>query len=116
MSTATLYRPLARNAHGDAVNAEGKVVRVGEAEKIGTVDVVMGGPNWQPVNGERGNVTDTSGLVGVRISEPVQPRSGDLLVLDGVKYSVRGNAQWTHANGLTGTAPRYSWFTVTATN
>ena len=59
-------------------------------------------------------MVDTIGLVGVPVSEPLQPRHGDLLVVDGIRYSVRGPAQWAHPNTLTGTPPRWTWFTITA--
>jgi len=115
MATGTIYRPLRRNPNGDPVDQGGNVIRIGaNGTEVGTVNgLVLGGPNWQPAN-VRGNVVDTTGLVGVPVSEPVQPTHGDLLVIDGVKFSVQGPPQWSSANTLTGTPRRYRWFTVTA--
>lgn len=111
----TLYRAAAHNEHGDSVDQDGNAVRLGsDGTVVGTITgLVMGGPNWRPANA-RGDVVDTTGLVGVPASEVAQPTHGDLLVVDGVRFSVRGPAAWTHANTLTGTPPRYRWWTVTA--
>lgn len=113
MSTGQLYRPAARDANGDPVDGDGNVIRVGsDGTNVGDVHgLILGGPNWQPANG---GTVDTSGLVGVPVSEPVQPTNGDLLVLDGIRYRVQGPPQWSQSNTLTGTPRRYRWFTVTA--
>jgi hypothetical protein len=115
MSTGVVYRPVARDHNGDAIDADGNVIRVGsDGTEVGTVDgLVIGGPYWQPAN-RRGDTVDTTGLVGVPVSELVQPAHGDLLVVGGIRYRVQGPAQWSHPNTQTGTSPRYNWFTVTA--
>ncbi|WP_197381264.1 hypothetical protein [Mycolicibacterium mengxianglii] len=115
MATGILYRPGERkNAHGDAVDADGNVVRVGSASEVGPVHgLVIGGPNWQPTSA-RGDVVDTSGLVGVPVSELVQPRHGDLLVVDGVRYAIKGPPQWSHTSVLTGSRRRYRWWLISA--
>lgn len=111
MSAATLYRPYARNAHGDPVNSDGKVVRVRDAENIGTINgVVLGGPSWRPADG---GTVDTTGLVGVPVSELVQPEHGDLLVVDGIRYTVHGPPQWA-TRGLVPTPPRFRWWSIAA--
>ncbi|QEN13468.1 hypothetical protein ACRDU6_13025 [Mycolicibacterium sp. ELW1] len=111
MATGTLYRPAARDAHGDPVDAEGNVVHVGG--EVGTISgLVVGGPKWQPA-GQRGDIVDTTGLVGVPLREPVQPEHGDTLVMDGVKFKIQGPPQWA-SRGLVTTTPRYRWFTITA--
>jgi hypothetical protein len=103
---ANIYRAPKRDRFGDAVDDDGNPA---ELEFIGTATgVIIGSQSWQPRN-TRGDVVDTTGLVGVPVAEPVQPRLGDLLVVDGVRHAVKGPAQWTHANTLTGTAPRYTW-------
>jgi hypothetical protein len=113
MSTATLYRPFARDRNGDAVDSDGNVVRVGgPGTRVGDVHgIVVGGPSWRPADG---GTVDTTGLIGVPTTEPVQPTHGDLLVIDGIRYTVQGPPQWA-TRGLVQTPPRYRWWAVTAT-
>lgn len=113
MATGTLYRPHARNEHGDPVNADGQVARASEAENLGTITgLVIGGPSWRPTN-RRGEVVDTTGQVGIPADSDVQPTHGDLLVIDGVKFKIHGLPQWA-SRGVVPTPPRYRWWTVTA--
>jgi hypothetical protein len=109
-----VYRPPARDAHGDPVDTDGRPIRVGgDGTNVGTVSgLVIGGPSWQP-SSRRGDVVDTTGQVGVPVNEAVQPRHGDLLVVDGTSYRVHGPPQWA-TRGLVATPPRYRWFTITA--
>lgn len=109
MASGVLYRPVGRDAHGDPIDSSGNVVHVGD--EVGTVNgLVIGGPKWQPA---AGGVVDTTGLVGVPVSEPVQPAHGDLLVVDGIRYKVQGPPQWA-TRGLVSSPPRYRWWTITA--
>jgi hypothetical protein len=112
VATGTLYRPAARDANGDPIDADGNVIRVGnDGTKVGDIrGIVIGGPSWRPA--DNGTV-DTTGLVGVPTSEPFQPTHGDLLVLDGVSYRIQGPPQWA-SRGLVETPPRYRWWTATA--
>ena len=114
MATAILHRPVARNEHGDPVDGDGDVVRLGDDEHVGQLTVIVGGPSWRPVNGAHGDVVDTSDMIGVEVSEPVQPQAGDTLVIAGTKFHVRGPAQWSHDSVLTGTPRRWRWWTITA--
>src|SRR4051812_42750145 len=102
MASGVLYRPVSRDSNGDPTDSDGKVVRGGaDGTEVGTVDgLVIGGPNWQPVN-DRGDVVDTTGLVGVPVAESVQPRHGDLLVVEGIRFAVKGPPQWSNPNTLT---------------
>ena len=108
---ATLYRPAARNEHGDPVDGDGNVTRNGTA--VGDIDgIVFGGPRWRPIN-DRGDIVDTSGMVGIPVTAQHQPRHGDTLVIDATPYAVKGPPQW-QTRGLVATPPRYHWWTVTA--
>ena len=101
MATGVLYRPVARDEHGDPVDSGGNVTRVGD--EVGSINgLVLGGPNWQPAGG---GVVDTTGLVGVPVTEQYQPEHGDLLVVDGVRFKVQGPPQWA-SRGLVATPPR----------
>lgn len=117
MATGTLFRPAAHNAHGDPVDDDGQVVRKGsDGTLIGVITgLVFGGPIWAPA-GTRGDVVDTTGLVGVPVSEPLQPQAGDVLAVDGVRYAVSGPPSWSRANTLTGRPARYRWWVITARN
>lgn len=111
---AILYREPPRNEHGDPVDADGNVVRVGSDAEVGEINgLVMGGPSWRPIN-DRGDIVNTTGMVGVPVTESHQPRHGDLLVVDGVKFKVQGPPQWMN-RGLVATRPRYHWWTITST-
>jgi hypothetical protein len=114
MATGTLYRPAARDAHGDPVDEQGHVTRVGsDGTEVGQIHgLVLGGPSWHPVN-TRGDVVDTTGLVGVLAAEPIQPQHGDTLVVDGITYKIHGRPQWA-TRGLVSTPPQYRWWTITA--
>ncbi len=112
---AILYRPPARNEHGDPIDDNGNVVRVGsDGTEVGEINgLVLGGPSWRPIN-ERGDVVDTTSMVGVPVTEPNQPRHGDLLVVDGVKFKIQGPPQWM-TRGLVATPARYHWWTISST-
>jgi hypothetical protein len=97
------------------VGVDGNVARIGDNAEVGTVTgLVLGGPSWRSVNGARGDVVDTTGQVGVPVDQVNQPAHGDLLVIDGVRYSVKGPPSWTHDNTLTGTSRRYRWWLIAA--
>lgn len=116
MATGTLYRAPSRDAYGDPIDLDGNVIHVGNiGTEVGTIDgLVIGGPKWQTADA-RGDVVDTTGLVGIPVAEPAQPQHGDLLVVDGIRYTIQGPPQWAHANTLSGTPSRYRWFTITGT-
>lgn len=112
--TATLYRAPRRDEHGDPINDAGEVIHVGsDGTLVGEINgIVMGGPSWRPIN-DRGDIVDTTGMVGVPVTEQHQPRHGDQLVIDGVKFFIQGPPQWM-TRGLVATPPRFHWWTVTA--
>ncbi|WP_166904469.1 hypothetical protein [Mycobacterium sp. DL440] len=115
MSTGILYRAAQRNEHDDPVDADGNLVRVGsDGTEVGEINgLVMGGPSWRPIN-DRGDIVNTTGMVGVPVTEPNEPRHGDLLVIDGVRFKIQGLPQW-QTRGLVATPPRFDWWTITST-
>lgn len=116
MATGKLYRPAGRDRHGDPVDDDGLVVRMGDDGTL--IDQVSGlvfggGPAWSLAGG-RSDAVDTTGLIGVPVAEPIQPQAGDVLVVDGVRYAVSGPPSWSRANTLTGRPTRCRWWTITA--
>lgn len=105
--TATLYRPYARNQHGDPVNSAGQVVRVGDADSVGTI---LGGPSWSSSDG---GTVDTTVLVAPSPS----PRFNRFTVTSwswtAFAITSRDHPQWG-TRRLVPTPTRYRWWTVTA--
>ncbi|MGH3640074.1 MAG: hypothetical protein ACRDUX_13710, partial [Mycobacterium sp.] len=65
MITGTVHRAPQRNAHGDAVDVNGNVIRVGaDGTEIGNIDgLIFGGESIRTAN-MRGEVATTEGLIG----------------------------------------------------
>jgi len=78
----------------------------GQALPVGVTGDDAMGARLRAIFAEKG--LDTTGLVGVPALEDVQPKHGDLLVVDGTRYKVQGPPQWA-SRGLVSTPPRYRW-------
>jgi hypothetical protein len=114
--TGRLYRAARRDANGDPIDDDGKVVRVEDAGYVGEVyGLLMGGPSASPSLG-RQTTSDTTGMVGVpnHKRNPVV-KFDDTLVVDGVRYKIISRATWNYSQSMSTTRPAYSWFRVNAT-
>jgi hypothetical protein len=113
----TVYRAATRNAHGDAVDGNGDVVRpVGNADVlVGTITgIIMGGQSVTPSRG-RQESSDTTGQIGCPTTEPVTLQFGDRIDIRDVRYKVTSRPEWDYPNSLTGTLPTHYWVWVEAT-
>lgn len=113
----TVYRATRRNAHGDAVDGNGNVVRPsGNADVlVGTITgIIMGGQSVAPSRG-RQESSDTTGQIGCPTTEAVHLQFGDRIDIAGVRYKVTSRAEWDYPSSLTGTDFGYAWFHVEAT-
>jgi hypothetical protein len=128
MPTGTVYRAVERNAHGDPVDENGNVYRLGANSAlpegipitlgqhglVGQLEIVFGGQTVQSVR-TRGEVASTEGMIGARRSDPVQLQHGDRLVVGGVTHAVAGPPLWDCPSTLTGTDFGWRWHRIEAT-
>lgn len=96
MTVGVVYRPLARNEHGDPIDADGNVVHADDAP-YGEIDVISGGTSGStrttyPLTNLRGDVVSTEGMLGWRTDSRIQLQAGDTVVADGQKLKVIGPA------------------------
>jgi hypothetical protein len=112
----TLYRPAARDANGDPVDADGNVVRLSGSgvAKVGTVTGIIIGARTVDALPVRGDVVSTEGLIGWPTNSALQPQAGDVLEMDGQRFAISGPRVWGRPHSLTGSPSRYSWITATA--
>ncbi|RUP03703.1 MAG: hypothetical protein EKK34_18140 [Mycobacterium sp.] len=118
---ATVYRPAARDEHGDPVNADGEIVRLAgdSVAKLGSVDLIIGGAsgNYRTVRdaGMRGETISTEGLLGFKADSEIQPRAGDVIEAQGQRWKITGPILWGWGpHALTGRPPRYRWIAAVA--
>lgn len=113
-----LFRPSAysKNAHGDPVDADGKIVRPTDLGlKIGNIEgILMGGLSASP-SMSRQESSDTSGQLGIPNNQPLKVGLGDRLVIDGATYKVTSPRRWDYPQSMSGTKPVYHWVSVAAT-
>ncbi len=121
MTTATVYRPVARDEHGDPTDHSGNVIRLSgdSVAKVGTVDVIIGGAsgNYRTVRdaGVRGEVISTDGMLGFPADSEIQLRSGDLVEAGGQRWKITGPILWGWGpHALTGRPPHRRWIAATA--
>jgi hypothetical protein len=120
-TTGTVYRPIARDANGDPVDADGNVVRLDAdgGTNIGTVELVVGGTSGvtRSVQGVdiRGDVVSTDGMLGFPADSPIQLLSGDVVEAAGQRWKISGPILWGWGpHSLTGNPPRFRWISATA--
>ncbi|WP_145012977.1 hypothetical protein [Mycobacterium marseillense] len=118
MATATVCRAVARDEHGDAIDADGNVVRDDETP-IGTIDVIIGGDSGstRSVNQDaslRGDVVSTAGMVGYPIVSAITLQPNDILAIGGQRLKVIGPSLWPDAHSLSGRPLRYRWVSYVA--
>jgi hypothetical protein len=111
-----VYRAPARNAHGDAIDADGNVIRLSDGVAlVGEINgIVMGGQSALPSRG-RQESSDTSGQVGIPNTNAIKVQFGDRIEIDGVTYKVTSRPQWDYAHSLTGSPPSHYWLHVEST-
>lgn len=117
---ATVYRPAARDEHGDPVDENGAIIRLSgdSTARLGTVDVIVGGAsgNYRTVRdaGMRGDVVSTDGMLGFR-ADGLQIRSGDIVEAGGQRWEISGPVLWGWGpHALTGRPPRRRWIAAVA--
>ena len=111
----TVFRAPSRNAHGDAVDGGGNVVRLTDGVAlVGSITIVMGGMSVTPSRG-RQESSDTTGQIGCPTTEAVHLQFGDRIDIGGVRYKVTSRAEWDYPSSLTGTSFGYAWFDVEST-
>lgn len=121
-ATGTVYRPVARDRHGDPVDADGEIVELaGESvAKLGTLDIILGGPANStlasvPQPQLRGYVVSVDGMLGWKVGSEIDLEAGDIVEVCGSRFLVRGNVLWgNRPHGLTGSPPRYKWIAAVA--
>lgn len=118
MVSGTVFRPHARDAHGDPIDQDGNVVRDDETP-IGTIDVIIGGDSGstRSVNqdvGLRGDVVSTAGMVGYRIDSGITLQPNDILAIGGQRLKVIGPSLWPDTHSLSGRPLRYRWVSYVA--
>lgn len=118
MTTATVYRPVARNDDGDPIDQDGNVIRDDETP-LGTIDVIIGGDSGstRSVSQDsslRGDVVNTSGMVGYPIASGITLQPNDILTVGGQRLKVIGPSLWPDTHSLSGRPLRYRWVTYVA--
>ncbi|MBB5167208.1 hypothetical protein [Mycobacterium sp. AZCC_0083] len=115
-ATGVVYRAAKRNAHGDPVDDDGNVIRVGaEGTEVGTIHgIITGGLSASP-SLQRQESSDTSGQIGIPNKQPIRVRFGDRILIDGTVFRVISKPLWIYANQRTGTKPEFTWVEVEGT-
>ncbi|WP_232518772.1 MULTISPECIES: hypothetical protein [Mycobacterium] len=118
MSSGTVFRPYARDAHGDPIDQDGNVVRVDETP-IGTIDVIIGGDSGSTRSvtqdaSLRGDVVSTAGMVGYPIASGITLQPNDILAIGGQRLKVIGPSLWPDTHSLSGRPLRYRWVSYIA--
>ncbi|AER26073.1 head-to-tail stopper [Mycobacterium phage Skinny] len=114
--TGKVYRTPQRNAHGDAIDAQGNVIRVGaNGTELGEVKgIIMGGLSASPALA-RGEYSSTESQIGIPNKNAIKVKFGDRILIDGVLYKVVSAPMWDYSNSLSGTKPEYHWVRVEGT-
>ncbi|QNJ56828.1 head-to-tail stopper [Mycobacterium phage Reindeer] len=114
--TGTVFRTPLRNEHGDAVDEDGKVIRVGaNGTELGKVKgIVMGGLSASP-SLARGEFSNTAGQIGIPNKNSIKVKFGDRILIDGVLFKVVSAPLWDYANSMSGTGPEFHWVRVEGT-
>ncbi len=111
--TAKVYRAEhGRDAHGDPLDADGKVARNGPL--LGELEVIPGWLSTTTVYGARGEVADTQGLVGARRDAAIKLQHGDRLVMSGATFQISGPRLFD-SDALTGEALSHYWIQASVT-
>lgn len=113
-ATGEVYRAPKRNAHGDPVDDQGNVIRVGaDGTKVGSIEGILMGGMSASLSMRRQESSNTTGQIGIPIRKnPIKVQFGDMIVIDGVKFRVTQKPIWTYANTMSGTKPKYTWVQV----
>lgn len=124
MATGIVFRPVARDAHGDPVDADGNVVRLSGSDsafKVGTIEgLIIGGASGisktgvYPAPSLRGDVVFTSDMIGFPSNSEIQLKAGDVVQVDGQRFKVSGPILFGGKHSLTGRRLRYSWISATS--
>ena len=119
----TVYRPVARDEHGDPVGAEGEILRLAGDDtiaKLGTIAVIIGGTSGstrliENLSGFRGDRVATEGMLGFRADSDIALQDGDLVQIDGAgRFAIHGPVVWGRPHSLTGSPPRWRWIAYQA--
>lgn len=115
----TVYRPAARNEHGDPVDSEGNIVRLSGdgTAKLGQIaGIIIGGPSGSSRSvtdlGLRGDVISTDGMLGYPTNSEIQLQAGDVVEIDevGQRFQISGPTLWgNRPHSLSGRNLRYAW-------
>ena len=102
MTTGIIYRPVARDEHGDPIDSDGNLIRLfgdDTVAKIGTIDgLIIGGTSGTTRSiqnaGVRGDVVVTDGMLGFPADSPIQLQAGDVVEAAGQRWSISGPVLW----------------------
>ncbi|ASR75871.1 head-tail connector protein [Mycobacterium phage Aziz] len=111
-----VYRVPQRNEHGDPIDSDGNVIRVGKlGTELGEVrGIIMGGLSASP-SLARQESSNTSGQIGIPNKNLIKVQFGDRIVIDSVVYKVTSAPRWDYENSMSGTKPQYHWVQVDGT-
>lgn len=112
-----VYRAVhGRNANGDPVDANGKVVRPeASGTYVGDLKGILMGGISASVSMSRQESSDTTGQIGIPNENPVRAQFGDRILIDGQMYKVTSPDRWNYPNSMSSTKPMYTWVNVEAT-
>jgi len=116
-ASGDVFRAPKRDRHGDAINLDGSPVGLTDRDGnafIGTINnIVVGAMSAVRVN-DREEASDINGMLGILKTSSPRVQLGDRIVIDGVRYEVRSQPQWTHKHSMSGTDFPRIWVDVTA--
>lgn len=124
MVSGNVFRPYARDSHGDPIDQDGNIVRLtgNETEaKVGPIDgLIIGGSSGVSRTSEynvpslRGDVVAGANLIGWPTSNPIGLRAGDVLEVGGQRFSISGPTLFGPTHSITGRPTKYSWISASS--